>query len=473
MLLTQQRAEAYQAEREANKRSSISATIGYLIGKYIIWPLIQLFFRYFLSLAWLALIVFGYSRSIWLGLLATALFAGAIYWQPSRRFSFYGPFIKARETKLENQQIQAANDVLTEIGIGDGEAVYLAHAYDIDETTSVLELNQPIAGISSEQIMKRLDEHKDKFGFVRLARDPNSEAVLSVLCYLVDPLDEVHEITEPKPIDLNKASVPCAVDSFGVEQSVSMKGISGMTVSGVPGSGKTAGLTSFLLPFALSTDVDLAVIDGKGGDDWGTYSEIASYYNNDDENLVAILAYLQNQVAEMRERVATNKDKLGESNFWNASPEQRRSAGLKHKIIVIDECQTFFEKRTDKEENRLVTDIVRAVTTLVKKGRSAGYTVIVTTQKPTAESLPTSLRDNCGLKISFRVATGEARKAALGDIDLDESNDPVNIPMNQIGGAVMANENGAFTRVRFFYLSEKTQERIINDELHQRATSGS
>ena len=113
------------------------------------------------------------------------------------------------------------------------------------------------------------------------------------------------------------------------------------------------------------------------------------------------------------------------------------------------------------------------MTTLVKKGRSAGYTVIVTTQKPTAESLPTSLRDNCGLKISFRVATGEARKAALGDIDLDESNDPVNIPMSQIGGAVMANENGAFTRVRFFYLSEKTQERIINDELHQRATSGS
>lgn len=240
-----------------------------------------------------------------------------------------------------------------------------------------------------------------------------------------------------------------------------------MTVAGVPGSGKTAGLTSFLLPVALSEDVELNIIDGKGGHDWAAYKPICGYYSNDDEDLQAMKDYLEAAVEDMRERVQTMPEKLGVANFWSASLERRRAAGVKHKIIVIDECQNYFEKRTgDKEATALTQEIVRLATSLVKKGRSAGITLIATTQKPTADSLPTGLRDNCALKICFRVTTKEAQKAALGDIDLDDSNNALSI--KKAGGAIILAETGHNSRVRFFYMEPHVQERLINDEVSKR-----
>ncbi|MXI72589.1 hypothetical protein GR255_26950, partial [Mycobacterium tuberculosis] len=91
------------------------------------------------------------------------------------------------------------------------------------------------------------------------------------------------------------------------------------TVAGVPGSGKTAGLTSFLLPVALSEDVELNIIDGKGGHDWAAYKPICAYYSNDDEDLQAMKDYLEAAVEDMRERVQTMPAKLGVANFWSAS----------------------------------------------------------------------------------------------------------------------------------------------------------
>ena len=138
---------------------------------------------------------------------------------------------------------------------------------------------------------------------------------------------------------------------------------------------------------------------------------------------------------------------------------------------MIDECQNYFEKRTNKEENALIQDIVRLATSLVKKGRSAGITLIATTQKPTSESLPTGLRDNCSLKICFQVSTKEAQKAALGDVALDDSNSPVNIHENA-GEAVIVGEAGKPLNVKFFYMEPDTQKMLIDNEVAKRKTAG-
>jgi len=52
---------------------------------------------------------------------------------------------------------------------------------------------------------------------------------------------------------------------------------------------------------------------------------------------------------------------------------------------------------------------------LIRKGRSVMCLTILATQKTTGDSIPTSLRDNSGLAVSFALKTTESSVAALGD----------------------------------------------------------
>ena len=470
MFFEENRREAYEVERAQAKQSSVGATLAYMFGKYVLAPLVKLAITYFITILWVAFLLFMAGKSMWLGLLAAAVIGAAIYFPQTRMFSLIGPFITQRARKREAVRIAEGNDMLRKTGIvsTNDETEYRCEAYEDGKGNIVLRIFDPLYDITSEDIMNSLNKNLNKYGATRTILADDDDVWLKIILFTTDPLEADQVIHEPLPLDEENMKVACAVDSVGETQSVSFKNVSGMTVAGVPGSGKTAGLTSFLLPVALSPDVELAIIDGKGGHDWAAYKPICGYYSNDDENLEALRDYLLTAVEDMRERVQTNPEKLGVANFWSASLEQRRAAELKHKIIVIDECQNFFEKRTNKEENALIQEIVRLATSLVKKGRSAGITLIATTQKPTSESLPTGLRDNCALKICFRVTTKEAQKAALGDVDLDDSNNALSI--KKAGGAIILAETGHASRVRFFYMEPAVQELLINDEAAKRKT---
>ena len=471
MFFTNARQEAYQIEKEQAKQSTITAALVHMFFKHVVVPLLKLAIAYFLSILWVAFLLFMAGKSMWLGLLAAAVLGAAVYYPQTRRFSIVGPYLKQRALKEAEARKAEGNDMLKMTGIVsiNDEKEYDCEAYRDDKGNIVLRIIEKLYVITSEDVMNRLEENRDKYGATRIIEAEKGDAWMKIVLFTTDPLEEDQVISEPMPLDEDSMKVVCAVDSVGEPQSISFKQVSGMTVSGVPGSGKTAGLTSFLLPVALSENVELNIIDGKGGHDWAAYKPICAYYSNDDEDLQALRDYLQSAVDEVRERVQKMPEKLGVADFWHASVERRRAAGLKHKIIVIDECQTFFEKRTNKEENALIQDIVRLATSLVKKGRSAGITLIATTQKPTSESLPTGLRDNCPLRVCFRVTTKEAQKAALGDTSAgDDRIDALSI--RNAGGAVILSEKGDASRVRFYYMSPSDQERLINEEVAKRKT---
>lgn len=469
MFFTNARQEAYQIEKEQAKQSTITAALVHMFFKHVVVPLLKLAIAYFLSILWVAFLLVMAGKSMWLGLLAAAVLGAAVYYPQTRRFSIVGPYLKQRALKEAEARKAEGNDMLKMTGIvsTNDDTEYECEAYRDDKGNIVLRIIEELYGITSEDVMNRLEKSLDKYRASRMIEAEDDVAWLKVIFFTTDPLEEDQVISEPMPLDEDSMTVVCAVDSVGEPQSISFKQEPGMTVAGVPGSGKTAGLTSFLLPVALSENVELSIIDGKGGHDWAAYKPICAYYSNDDEDLQAMKDYLETAVQDMRERVQKMPEKLGVADFWHASAERRRAAGLKHKIIVIDECQNYFEKRTNKEENALVQEIVRLATSIVKKGRSAGITLIATTQKPTSESLPTGLRDNCSLKICFRVTTKEAQKAALGDTNLDDSDNALNI--RNAGGALLLSKNEV-SRVRFYYMSPSDQERLINEEVAKRKT---
>src|SRR5690606_13920298 len=102
-------------------------------------------------------------------------------------------------------------------------------------------------------------------------------------------------------------------------------------------------------------------------------------------------------------------------------------------FLILDECQAFLDDSgMEKDEKSVVSAIRRGVRTLIQKGRSAGMVTVLTTQKPEAGSVPTVIRDNCGLRMSLRTSTRAQAITALGELP-DGAPSPTDISAKQRG----------------------------------------
>lgn len=334
---------------------------------------------------------------------------------------------------------------------------------DHGETVEFI-IRHGLPGIPTGSLVEKLKTYQSVLNAVRTVSENLSNGGARITFYRTDPLDEGVTVMKPGKLDVEKMKVECAVNAFGKKMSITFGDSSGMVVGGVPGSGKTAGITSFLLPLALSEFVNLSIIDGKGGSDWSAYEQVASTYISGDDDLEPIRDFMKAHYEMMVNRVKMQKQLLGQSNFWNVSAKQRLAAGLKFELLVIDECQGLFEGNgRTKEEKEMMAEILRYSSAMVKRGRSAGVFVIFITQKPTQDSLPTAIRDNSGLRLSFRLTTSSAEAAVLGAMPDTGGVVPhaTAIPAARKGGAVLGTESGDFEEVRFFYIPENRQEELL------------
>lgn len=249
------------------------------------------------------------------------------------------------------------------------------------------------------------------------------------------------------PFQTATGTVAIGLREDGAPAVLNFTNVSGVVVGGMPGSGKTAGMELLVMCFLLA-GCHVHVVDGKGGGDWSWIQSSASSFVRDD--LDEVRDMLVGLDVQCRERLASMASEYGNSNYWNLAPENRPPM----EVVVIDECQTFFDTTgMNKDDKVKAAAITKAATNIVRKGRSAGFCLLTCTQKPTTDSLPSSLRDNCGIRICFRVSTLEAAKAVLGSIP-DGSPSPLMIPQSRNGGAVIGLETGELVMCRFAFISE-------------------
>ncbi|YCU59061.1 hypothetical protein ACRYGV_07955 [Mycobacteroides abscessus] len=227
------------------------------------------------------------------------------------------------------------------------------------------------------------------------------------------------------------------ITESGEECWITWAGSSGLVVGGVPGSGKTASLLPVFS--GMAEMCELHVFDGKAGFDLHPLRHIAKTYDRSGD-VTAPLETLRRLDALRTARAEALYETLSASNFWNLTQVQRDQLGVKPVFIVLDECQTWLDTSgMDKEEKSVADEVRKLVRTLVQKGRSAGIVVVLTTQKPDATSIPTVIRDNAALKISFRVSTPEQAVTVLGR-QAPGAPDPTEIMMSTKGRGVMETE---------------------------------
>jgi hypothetical protein len=204
--------------------------------------------------------------------------------------------------------------------------------------------------------------------------------------------------------------------------------VSGVVVGGVPGGGKSAWLAFALGSLAHRDDVQWLLIDGKQGYDLEGLAPRAYRYVSGDEagDLEVVRDSLQDIQTLMRERLRNAPELYGQPNLWSAGPSRLHPIV----VVVIDECQAYLDARSHstREAKAVGAEIDSVVRDLVKRGRSAGIVVVLCTQRPTADSIPTSTRDNCALRVCFSVRTREAATSVLGEFSTDSEISPIGAP---------------------------------------------
>jgi S-DNA-T family DNA segregation ATPase FtsK/SpoIIIE len=254
----------------------------------------------------------------------------------------------------------------------------------------------------------------DTWGCVAVRATQEAPGLIQLRGLVRDPLlaPARADLTGKAPASLTSWWLGWAEDATPVL--VRLAEVSGIVVAGLAGFGKTMLVAHLLGQLAPSPAVQLVLVDGKGGPDYDHLVPRAWLHTKDD--LADVREVLRQVHRLMANRQAAIARTLGVTDAWHAGP----SPSWPLVLVVIDEAHTFFHERKGtsaevKAHNALVAEVARLVEELVRKGRNVAVQVLLLTQRATADAIPTRIRDNCQVAISFATRTVDGAVAALGE----------------------------------------------------------
>ncbi|MCD2193554.1 cell division protein FtsK [Actinomycetospora endophytica] len=275
-------------------------------------------------------------------------------------------------------------------------------------------------GVTAAQIMEKRTELasglRRPLGTVWPESDPAVHAGRLVLWV---GNQELSKLVKKAPYDRSGWKADCFGNiPFGYDQrgrSVSFEMMYGnLLVGSLPGAGKTAAIRGLLLALALDPLPQLRVAEHKGSGDLGMFEQMAHFYVSGiaDEDIEQTRDQLRDLVREVGRRAEVvkklGKDGLAPDMKVTRQTASMRNLGLKPIVMVIDEChEVFGHEDYGKDCGRLAEKII-------KRGRAFGVILILATQRPDKDSLPTGVSANVSHRFCLRVADQVTNDMILG-----------------------------------------------------------
>lgn len=179
---------------------------------------------------------------------------------------------------------------------------------------------------------------------------------------------------------------------------------SSVLIGAMTRAGKSFALRVVLLGCALDPRVQLRVFDFKGTGDHAALEKIAHHYASGAATPAALeacmgsLRQLVNVELPRRAKVIENLPRdLCPENKITPELASRASLGLCPVVIGIDECQELFSHPDYSSEAEALC------LRLIKQGAALGVLLILATQRPDRDSLPTGMSANAGIRFCLRV----------------------------------------------------------------------
>jgi DNA segregation ATPase FtsK/SpoIIIE, S-DNA-T family len=324
-----------------------------------------------------------------------------------------------RERTLQARRLAAEWPLLAQtLGLGYRDQWTRQHRFPaaefIADGQGVTATVAAIAGAGLADFQHAASYLADTWGCVSVRAEQQGPGLIRLRGLHHDPL------LSPAWIDL-PGTAPASLDSWwlgwaedGTAVFVRLAEVSGSVVGGLAGFGKTMLVAHLLGQLAPSPAVQFVLIDGKGGPDYDHLVPRAWLSAKDDLDQVRdVLRQVHRLMVDRQGAIA---QVLGVTDAWHLGP----SANWPLVVVVIDEAHTFFHERKGtspevKAHNAVVAELSRLVEELIRKGRNVAIQVMLLTQRATGDAIPTRIRDNCQVAISFATRTVDGAVAALGE----------------------------------------------------------
>jgi len=226
-----------------------------------------------------------------------------------------------------------------------------------------------------------------------------------------------------------------------------------MLIGGEPGSGKSVALQLITAHAALAPDCRLILIDGKRVE-LGLWAACAERFVGPSiDDAMDTMHWLQQVIDDRTDQLlAMKKRKVTPDLGWPVY------------VVPVDEVAYFSATvgtpAQQKEFNATNRDVVA-------RGRAPGIIGVEATQRPSADIIPTSLRDLFGYRWAFRCSTEASSDTILGHGWADKGYSATEIDPQARGVSWLRAEDGIPRRVKAAYL---TDQQII-DLADQAATA--
>jgi DNA segregation ATPase FtsK/SpoIIIE, S-DNA-T family len=307
-----------------------------------------------------------------------------------------------------------------------------------------------VPGVGLDEYRKHARFIADAWGCHAVRVTRLCPGVVQLRGLLVDPLGEAYEL-RPDGAAADVGRLHIGRDEWGEEVTISLTEVSGITVGGLPGYGKTSLVGHWFAQLAPSPAVQFAVLDGKGGADYAGLGDRC--FLRVDDDMEQAREALRSLYDLLRARQGAIRAVRGTANAWREGP----SEDWPLVVVVVDESHTYVQtgRRQFKEA---AEENAWHLEQLVKKGRSVAMLTVLITQKQTGDAIPTAVRDVCQFSLSYACKTDDAAVAALGaDIRNHAEVSPVRLVGREHVGVAVASLPGrpGFTRIRTPYVAEE------------------
>jgi S-DNA-T family DNA segregation ATPase FtsK/SpoIIIE len=317
-----------------------------------------------------------------------------------------------------------------------------------------------VPGVGLDQVTKMAGHLANAWGCLRVDVTQHAPGLLLLRGFVRDPLATVWSVT-PTGQALADWQLHVGIDDEANQIRLPLANLSGITVAGVPGTGKTSLQRWWVCQLAPHPAVQIAMLDGKVSHpeegDYGLLLPRCFAAAGDDlEDANRLLGQLH-QI--MRARSTWLRTHRGTAQFWETGP----TVDCPLVLVVVDESHAYVTGASRKDRE-LCDSNTWYMTKLAKEGRSRGFLTVFVTQKQTADAIPTAIRDVCQVGLSFGVRTMDGAVAALGD---EIRQYPDVAPTNLIGRewtgvAVMRlPDRAGYHRVRTPHVSEADAAQLV------------
>jgi hypothetical protein len=293
---------------------------------------------------------------------------------------------------------------------------------------------------------------------VRITRDPANARYARVVVLRRDPL------ADPLPIPWPLANagqcslwgaIPVGEDEDGNQVTVALPERN-LLAGGEPGAGKSTVVQLLIAAAALDPGVVLTLFDPK-------LVELAVWQGCAARlvgpNVEEAIAVLKGLIGELDDRYLTL--------LANRARKVEHGDGLPLHLVVVEEL-AFYTNGPDRKAAQAFSVLLRD---FVARGRAAGMVTVATTQKPSADVVPTYLRDLFGFRWALRCSTPEASDTILGRGWASQGYSAAQIDPAARGVGLLLQEGGVPVRLRSCYLDDLDLAELARRAEHLRGTT--